>query len=78
MVLLNMIKDPGVNSLETNKCAINFYPGLKAVIASGFQNLILSGNPVGDGEYLKKPYTYKMELRAKAIIRGLDCSKKHT
>ena len=71
MLLLDMIMEPGINGLETYKRAINFRPGLKAIIASGFSesNHVREAQRLGVGKYIKKPYT--MESLAKAIKEEL-------
>jgi len=75
IILLDMSMEPGINGLETYKRAINFRPGLKAVIASGYSesDLVREAQRLGAGEYLKKPYT--MESLAIAIKEELGRSK---
>jgi two-component system, cell cycle sensor histidine kinase and response regulator CckA len=59
LVILDMIMDPGIDGLETYTRLLEVYPGIKAVIASGFSQSerIQAAQELGAGAYLKKPYT---------------------
>jgi PAS domain S-box-containing protein len=59
LVILDMIMDPGIDGLETYTRLLEVYPGIKAVIASGFSQTerIQAAQELGAGAYLKKPYT---------------------
>jgi len=56
---LDMIMDPGIDGLETYRRILQFHPGQKAIIASGFSETrrIKEAQMLGAGPYIKKPYT---------------------
>jgi CheY-like chemotaxis protein len=58
LMLLDMIMDPGIDGLETYKRILEFYPGQKAIIASGFSETrrVKKAQRLGAGAYIKKPY----------------------
>jgi len=59
LLVLDMIMDPGIDGLDTYKRIIEFHPGQKAIIASGFSETdrVKKAQRLGAGEYIKKPYT---------------------
>jgi len=59
LLILDMIMDPGIDGLETYKKIIEFHPGQKAIIASGFSETkrVKKAQRLGAGKYIKKPYT---------------------
>ena len=59
LVVLDMIMTPGIDGLETYKRIIQFNPGQKAVIASGFSETerVRQTQKLGAGKYIRKPYT---------------------
>jgi CheY-like chemotaxis protein len=59
LLILDMIMDPGIDGLETYKRILEFHPGQKAIIASGFSetNRVKEAQRLGAGKYIKKPYT---------------------
>jgi CheY-like chemotaxis protein len=58
LLVLDMIMDPGIDGLETYKRILEFHPGQKAIIASGFSETerVREAQRLGAGAYLKKPY----------------------
>jgi PAS domain S-box-containing protein len=58
LLLLDMIMDPGIDGLETYKRIIEFRPGQKALIVSGFSETerVKEAQRLGAGAYIKKPY----------------------
>ena len=59
LLVLDMIMDPGIDGLETYKRILEFHPGQKAIIASGFSETdrVQEAQKLGAGSYVKKPYT---------------------
>ncbi len=59
LILLDMIMPTGMNGLETYKQILKYFPGQKAIIASGFSinNDVTAVQNLGAGQFLKKPYT---------------------
>ena len=59
LVVLDMIMDPGIDGLETYKKILEYKPGQKAIIASGFSETwrVKEAQRLGAGAYVKKPYT---------------------
>jgi PAS domain S-box-containing protein len=58
LLVLDMIMDPGIDGYETYKKIVEFNPGQKAIIASGFSesNKVKDAQKLGAGQYIKKPY----------------------
>ena len=58
LLVLDMIMDPGMDGLETYRRIIQFRPGQKAVIASGFSETerVREAQRLGAGAYVKKPF----------------------
>ena len=58
LLILDMIMDPGIDGLETYKRIIEFHPGQKAIIASGFSETkrVKKAQKLGAGAYVKKPF----------------------
>jgi two-component system cell cycle sensor histidine kinase/response regulator CckA len=58
LVILDMIMDPGIDGLETYQRILEFHPGQKAIIASGFSETdrVKQALRLGAGTYIKKPY----------------------
>ena len=59
ILVLDMIMPPGIDGLETYKRILEFHPGQKAIIASGFSETarVKEAQRLGAGKYIKKPYT---------------------
>ncbi|MGD9358705.1 MAG: PAS domain S-box protein [Desulfobacterales bacterium] len=58
LLVLDMIMEPGIDGLETYQKIIEFRPGQKAIIASGYSESarVKEAQRLGAGTYLKKPY----------------------
>ena len=52
------IMSPGIDGLDTYKRILNFRPGQKAIIASGYSETdrVKEAQKLGAGAYVKKPY----------------------
>jgi DNA-binding NarL/FixJ family response regulator len=50
--------DPGIDGLETYRRILEFHPGQKAIIASGFSETdrVKEAQRLGAGAYVKKPF----------------------
>jgi two-component system cell cycle sensor histidine kinase/response regulator CckA len=72
LIVLDMIMEPGIDGLETYRTIIEFKPGQKAIIASGFSETrrVKAAQRLGAGEYVKKPYT--IEKIGMAVRRELN------
>ena len=59
LLVLDMIMAPGIDGLETFRRIVQFNPGQKAVIASGFSETerVRKAQQLGAGQYIRKPYT---------------------
>jgi signal transduction histidine kinase/ActR/RegA family two-component response regulator len=59
LLVLDMIMEPGIDGLETYRKVVQFRPGQKAIIASGFSETdrVKAAQRLGAGAYVKKPYT---------------------
>jgi len=59
LLVLDMIMEPGIDGLETYRKVVQFRPGQKAIIASGFSETdrVREAQRLGAGAYVKKPYT---------------------
>ena len=58
LLVLDMIMDPGMDGLDTYQQIIQFRPGQKAVIASGFSESkrVKAAQRLGAGAYVRKPF----------------------
>jgi len=72
LLLLDMIMDPGIDGYETYKRIIEFHPGQKALIVSGFSETkrVKKAQKLGAGAYVKKPFL--LEKIGLAIRAQLD------
>ncbi len=72
ILVLDMIMEPGIDGLDTYKKIIEFRPGQKAVIASGFSETVRvkEAQRLGAGTYIRKPYT--LEKIAWVVREELD------
>jgi CheY-like chemotaxis protein len=72
LVILDMVMEPGIDGLETYRRIVEFRPGQKAVITSGFSETsrIREAQKLGAGQYIKKPYT--LEKIGLAVRKSLD------
>jgi len=72
LLILDMIMDSGIDWLETYKRIIEFHPGQKALIVSGFSETkrMEKGQKLGAGAYVKKPFL--LEKIGLAIRAELD------
>ncbi|WP_163335700.1 ATP-binding protein [Desulfopila sp. IMCC35008] len=76
LVILDMLMEPGINGLETYKHILEFRPGQKAIIASGYSNSdpVQEARVLGISEYVEKPYT--VTRIGKAVHRILTAHDK--
>lgn len=72
ILVLDMIMDPGIDGLETYTKILDFQPGQKAIIASGYaeNQRVKEAQDLGAGAYVRKPYT--IENLGLAIREELD------
>jgi two-component system, cell cycle sensor histidine kinase and response regulator CckA len=72
LVVLDMIMDPGIDGLETYRQVIQYRPGQKALITSGFSESerVREAQDLGVGAYIKKPY--RLETLGAAVRAELD------
>jgi two-component system, cell cycle sensor histidine kinase and response regulator CckA len=58
LLVLDMIMDPGMDGFDTYKKILEYHPGQKAIIASGFSETDRARETqrLGAGEYVKKPF----------------------
>jgi signal transduction histidine kinase len=71
LMVLDMIMAPGIDGLETYKRILEYHPGQKAIIASGYSETerVKVTQALGAGEYIKKPYTMeKIGLAVKSEL----------
>jgi len=66
LIVLDMIMDPGIDGLETYKKILQFHPGQKTIIASGYSesDRVKEAQRIGAGAYVKKPYLIEKFGRA--------------
>lgn len=59
LVLLDMLMDPGISGCETYKQIIEYAPGQKAIITSGYSDIadINRAMELGISQFIKKPYS---------------------
>ncbi len=71
LVIIDMIMDPGIDGCEAYKRVLEFRPGQKAIITSGFSETdrVKEIQLLGAGEYIKKPYT--LEKLGSAVKKEL-------
>jgi YesN/AraC family two-component response regulator len=69
-----MIRDPGMDGLDTYKKVLEIHPKQKAIIVSGFSesDRVHAAQELGAGAYVRKPYV--MEKLGLAVRKELDCS----
>ncbi|CAB1077671.1 hypothetical protein D1AOALGA4SA_5457 [Olavius algarvensis Delta 1 endosymbiont] len=69
LLVLDMIMEPGIDGLETYRKILEYRPGQKAIIASGFSETdrVKEAQRLGAGEYVKKPYTIDKIGQAVAV-----------
>ena len=72
LVLLDMIMEAGLNGRETYERIIEFRPGQKCIIVSGFARTdeVEQAQSAGAGSFLKKPVT--LESLGRAVREALD------
>ena len=75
LVLLDMIMSPGISGLQTFEEILQFHPGQKACIVSGFAESsdVQMVQALGAEGFIKKPYS--IEQLGQAVLEGL-CGKK--
>ena len=58
LLVLDMIMEPGIDGLETYQRILEFRPGQKSIIASGYSESarVKEAQRLGAGTYIKKPY----------------------
>jgi signal transduction histidine kinase/ActR/RegA family two-component response regulator len=71
LIILDMIMDPGIDGLETYRQIVEFHPGQKVIVASGFSETgrVEEMRRLGAGEYIRKPYS--MEKIGMAVKKAL-------
>ncbi|MFH2092305.1 MAG: ATP-binding protein [Pseudomonadota bacterium] len=77
LLILDMIMDSGMDSLDIYQQIIKQHPGQKVIIASGFSDAdrVNQLQGLGAGEYIKKPYT--LEKIGLAIKKELAKQSMH-
>jgi len=73
LLILDMIMDPGIDGLETFKRILEFLPGQKAIIASGFSETdrVKEAQRLGVGKYIIKPYTLEeLGLAVRGVLKN--------
>ena len=72
LLVLDMIMTPGIDGLDTYKKILDFKPGQKAILASGYSKSgrVREAMKLGAGAYVKKPYS--IEKIGVAIKAELD------
>ncbi|MDD5476477.1 MAG: response regulator [Syntrophales bacterium] len=73
LVVLDMIMSPGINGRETYERIIQFRPGQKAVIVSGYSmnDDVRSAQQLGAGTFISKPYSlYDLGIAVKRELAG--------
>ncbi len=72
ILVLDMIMEPGMDGLDTYRSIVQFRPGQKAVIVSGFSETerVHAAQAMGAGAYVKKPYI--LERLGLAVRQELD------
>ena len=61
VLVLDMIMNPGMDGLETYQKILQYHPGQKAIIASGYSesDRVKQVQNIGAGNYVKKPYSFE-------------------
>ncbi len=61
LLLVDMLMEPGMNGCETYKKILKFYPGQRAVIASGFSESddVREAMRLGAKAFIRKPFTIR-------------------
>ncbi len=72
LMVLDMIMDPGIDGLETYRRVLEYHPGQKVIIASGYSETkqVRELQKLGAGAYIKKPYL--IETLGLAIRTEMD------
>jgi len=72
LLILDMIMEPGIDGLETYTRILEYHPGQKAIITSGFAETdrVNKTLALGAGTYIKKPYV--LEKIGFAVRSELD------
>ena len=72
LLILDMIMDPGIDGMETYQRILEFNPGQRAIIVSGFSesDRVSGALNMGAGAFVRKPYT--LEKIGLAIRNELD------
>jgi PAS domain S-box-containing protein len=72
LLILDMIMEPGIDGLETYTRILEYHPGQKAIVASGFAETdrVNKALALGAGTYIKKPYV--LETIGFAVRSELD------
>jgi len=72
LLVLDMIMDPGIDGLETYRRILQFHPGQKAIIVSGFSETerVKGAQRLGAGAYVKKRFL--LEKLGLAVRDELD------
>ena len=75
LLVLDMMMEPGMNSLETYSEIVQMHPAAKAIIASGYSAIeqVREAQALGAGDLVKKPYT--LEGLVLAVRMELDTVK---
>jgi signal transduction histidine kinase/ActR/RegA family two-component response regulator len=75
LLVLDMIMAPGIDGLDTYRKILEFKPGQKAILASGYSKSgrVREAMKLGAGAYVKKPYSIeKIGLAIKAELDRKD------
>jgi signal transduction histidine kinase len=75
LLVLDMVMSPGMDGVEVYRRALNFHPGQKAIILSGYSESesVEEAQALGAGAFLRKPVT--LEKLARAVRLELERSK---
>ncbi len=72
LIVLDMIMDPGIDGMETYRRILEFNPGQKAILVSGFSETdrVREAMEMGAGTFVRKPYI--LEKIGLAVRKELD------
>jgi two-component system cell cycle sensor histidine kinase/response regulator CckA len=72
LLVLDMVMTPGISGRETYEQIVQFRPGQKAIIASGFTESedVRAAQKLGAGRFIEKPYT--VEKIGAAVLKELQ------
>ena len=73
VLLLDMLMEPGLNGRKTLELVLEFRPGQKAVIASGFSQdeEVRKARALGAGAFIAKPYSLEeVGVAVRDVLEG--------